>query len=289
MTPPCPPDSVARFLDRLPAPVALTGGTGFVGSHLVDTLCAAGLRPRVLLRDPAAPRWIAGLPFDAVTGTLEDAAALERLVDGAGTVFHLAGVLTADRPEDFNRVNRDGPRGWSRLSTRLRRRASCTAPPRPRSDRPPIRPAVGPEAPPAPVSDYGRSKLCGERAVAALGDAAWWVIVRPPAIYGRATPTCSSSSRWRAAAWPWCRPASAGSRSPRRRRGGRPARRRGERRERPHLPPRRARAAPARSDAARARGGRGKRWRVVPLPAAASAPWARPRACCGAQASSTRP
>ena len=43
---------------------------------------------------------------------------------------------------------------------------------------------IGPEAPPAPVSDYGRSKLCGERAVADLGDASWWVIVRPPAIYG---------------------------------------------------------------------------------------------------------
>jgi nucleoside-diphosphate-sugar epimerase len=43
---------------------------------------------------------------------------------------------------------------------------------------------VGPEAPPSPVSDYGRSKLCGERAVAALGTEAWWVIVRPPAIYG---------------------------------------------------------------------------------------------------------
>jgi len=179
-----PPDSVARFLERLPTPVALTGGTGFVGSHLVETLCAAGLRPRVLVRDPASPRWIAGLPFDAVTGTLEDAAALERLVDGAGTVFHLAGVLTADRAEDFNRVNRDGTarlvEAVDAASAARLVHCSSQAAVGPSAD-----PAgVGPEAPPAPVSDYGRSKLCGERAVAALGDAAWWVIVRPPAIYG---------------------------------------------------------------------------------------------------------
>jgi nucleoside-diphosphate-sugar epimerase len=180
-----PPDSVAPWLDRLPRPVALTGGTGFVGSHLVDTLCAAGLGARVLVRDPAAPRWIAGQPVEVVAGSLEDRAALKRLVEGAGTVFHLAGVLTADRAEDFNRANRDGT---SRLVEVL---AAASTPVRlvHCSSQAAVGPSadpsgVGPEAPPAPVSDYGRSKLCGERAVAALGDEASWVIVRPPAIYG---------------------------------------------------------------------------------------------------------
>jgi nucleoside-diphosphate-sugar epimerase len=183
-TPLVPPDAVARWLERLPTPVALTGGTGFVGSHLVDTLCAAGLRPRVLVRDPASLRWIAGQPIDAVPGTLEDVAALERLVDGAGTVFHLAGVLTADRAEDFHRVNRDGTaRLVDAVATAATARlvhCSSQAAVGPSAD-----PAgIGPEAPPAPVSDYGRSKRCGESAVADLGDASWWVIVRPPAIYG---------------------------------------------------------------------------------------------------------
>ncbi|PWB75979.1 MAG: hypothetical protein C3F15_05865, partial [Holophagae bacterium] len=123
-------------------------------------------------------------PFDAVTGTLEDAAALERLVDGAGTVFHLAGVLTADRAEDFNRANRDGTarlvEAVDAASVARLVHVSSQAAVGPSAD-----PAgVGPEAAPSPVSDYGRSKLCGERAAAALGAASWWVIVRPPAIYG---------------------------------------------------------------------------------------------------------
>jgi len=184
-TPLVPPDTVARWLERLPTPVALTGGTGFVGSHLVDTLCAAGIRPRVLLRNAAAPRWIVDRPVEAVLGTLEDAAALGRLVEGAGTVFHLAGVVSADRAEDFDRANRDGTARLvdavaAAAATARLVHCSSQAAVGPSSD-----PAgVGPEATPSPVSDYGRSKLCGERAVAALGGASWWVIVRPPAIYG---------------------------------------------------------------------------------------------------------
>ena len=39
------PEAVADSLGALPQPVAITGGTGFVGSHLVDALCASGLTP----------------------------------------------------------------------------------------------------------------------------------------------------------------------------------------------------------------------------------------------------
>lgn len=180
-----PPAAVDRWLRQLPPPVAVTGGTGFVGSHLVDTLCAAGLRPRVLVRDASSPRWIDASPADLVVGSLEDAASLRRLVNGAGTVFHLAGVVTSDDADGFLRANRDGT---ARLvgavvaaapSARLVHVSSLAA----------VGPApdphgVGPDASPAPVSDYGRSKLAGERAVAALGRRGWWMIVRPPAIYG---------------------------------------------------------------------------------------------------------
>ena len=180
-----PPATVAQWLDALPQPVALTGGTGFVGSHLVDTLTAAGLEPRVLVRRPDAPRWIAGARAHLIAGSLEDEAALEALVQGAGTVLHLAGVVRAGRATDFDRANRGGT---ERLAAAVAARApsarlvhvSSLAAVGPAST-----PAgVGPEAEPRPLSAYGRSKLAAEHAVASCDGLRWWTIVRPPAVYG---------------------------------------------------------------------------------------------------------
>lgn len=179
------PENVSAWLDAVPQPIALTGGTGFVGSHLVDTLCAAGLRPRVLLRDTDNPRWITASETDVVPGSLEDPESLRRLVEGAAAVIHLAGVLRAGREIDFDRGNRVGTANLvaaireSAPETRLIHVSSLAAagPSSEISGR-------APGDPPAPISAYGRSKLAGETEVAALGGNAWWCILRPPGVYG---------------------------------------------------------------------------------------------------------
>jgi len=179
------PEAVAPWLAALPQPVAITGGTGFVGSHLVETLCAAGLRPRVLVRDAAAPRWIAGAPVAWVAGDLEDRGALRRLVAGAGVVFHLAGVLRAASEADFDLGNRAGT---AALVSAVREHApvarivqvsslSAAGPS-------PVPSGLGPDCDPAPVSWYGRSKLAAERELRQGAGSVRWTIVRPPAIYG---------------------------------------------------------------------------------------------------------
>jgi len=180
-----PVEAVSTWLDGLPKPVAITGGTGFVGSHLVDTLCAAGIEPRVLVRDPDAPRWIAGAPVDWVNGSLADTDALKRLVQGAGTVIHLAGVLRAGRESDFDTGNRVGTAnvvsamrevaGSARL-VHVSSLAGVGPSPTPEG--------LGPEVEPAPISWYGRSKLGAEREARMWTDGGGWVILRPPAIYG---------------------------------------------------------------------------------------------------------
>ncbi|MFF7457938.1 SDR family NAD(P)-dependent oxidoreductase [Kitasatospora sp. NPDC008115] len=93
--------------------VAVTGGTGFLGSHTVAALLAAGARVRLLVRDPArvAPALgPLGLRPDAVrtvVGDVTDAAAADRLCAGADAVVHLGSVYSFDRRrrDDIVRTN----------------------------------------------------------------------------------------------------------------------------------------------------------------------------------------
>jgi UDP-glucose 4-epimerase len=89
---------VSRAGDRRAALV--TGGAGFVGSHLVDRLVRDGWRVRVLDdfssgRDSNLETSLAAI--ELVRGDLRDAAALERAVAGAEIVFHQAAVPSVPR------------------------------------------------------------------------------------------------------------------------------------------------------------------------------------------------
>lgn len=76
----------------------VTGGAGFIGSHLVDALLASGADVRVLdnLLPQAHPTGVARfLSKDAelVVGDLRDRAAVDRALEGVDTVFHLGGIV----------------------------------------------------------------------------------------------------------------------------------------------------------------------------------------------------
>ena len=81
--------------------LAITGGTGFVGSHLVDVALAAGHDIVALTRREQPPRerltWIAG--------DLHDRSALEQLVDEADAAIHVAGVISAHTAAAFEKGN----------------------------------------------------------------------------------------------------------------------------------------------------------------------------------------
>jgi nucleoside-diphosphate-sugar epimerase len=87
--------------------VAVTGGTGFIGRHLVTGLLAEGFAVRVLTRRPdnAEKIWPQDL-VEPVAGGLEDTDSLKHLVDGASLVFHLAGEIRDETR--FQSVNSEG-------------------------------------------------------------------------------------------------------------------------------------------------------------------------------------
>lgn len=168
---------------EIPRPVALTGSTGFVGSHVVTALVAGGLRPVVLVRDRRRLVREVADKVDVVVGELGDRQALRALVERAGTVLHLAGVVRAGNAGAFDAGNRQGTAnvveacGEVAPAVRLVYVSSLAA-----AGPSPDPGGRGPEDPPDPVSAYGRSKLAGEHAVRSFHGP--WTILRPPAIYG---------------------------------------------------------------------------------------------------------
>jgi len=81
--------------------IAVTGGTGFVGSHAVVALVRAGHDVRLLARDPARVSTTFSahdipLPHDVVIGDATDPAAVARLLEGCDSVLHGASIFSLD-------------------------------------------------------------------------------------------------------------------------------------------------------------------------------------------------
>lgn len=100
--------------------VAVTGGTGFVGHHVVHRLLGEGRRVRALARRGSRRRFLEGLPVEIVEGDLLDEASLAALVAGAERVIHCAAVWAPDAAAtaDLEAVNVGGTESLLRAAER---------------------------------------------------------------------------------------------------------------------------------------------------------------------------
>lgn len=159
----------------------VTGGTGFVGSHLLEHLLRRGDLVRALVRSPDKARGLGLEGIEWVRGDLDDLPALSRAAEGVDVVYHVAGLVAARNEAEFQRVNVEGTRHLLEAATPFGPRVVLVSSLAAGGPSVPGRPLTGSE-PPRPVSAYGRSKLGAEALV--QGGALPWTIVRPPAVYG---------------------------------------------------------------------------------------------------------
>ena len=179
--------------------VLVTGGTGFIGSHLVEALLAQGHEVRCLVRDTRRLGWISGLPSVTIAqGGMDEPRSLLEGMRGVDQVYHVAGLTRARAAREFFRVNGEGtrhlvracletPRGPRRL---VHLSSLAAVGPMPTAT------ACAEDVSPRPVSPYGWSKLQGEAAVLGVRDRLHVTVLRPPVVYGPRDRGVLEVARW---------------------------------------------------------------------------------------------
>ena len=158
--------------------ILVTGGSGFIGSHVLDRLSAGGQPARALLR-----RKISLPPgVEPAFGDLCTNAGVDQALDGVTGVVHIAGTVKAVRPDDYYTGNVTASENLARAAARWGAvpflHVSSLAAAGPCAGEAP----VDEDTRPAPITHYGKSKLQAEQAV--LSHLPQAVIVRPPVVYG---------------------------------------------------------------------------------------------------------
>jgi len=163
----------------------VTGGSGFIGSHLVGELLANGWSVRCVVRPTSNLHWLDGQSIQPVTDDLaaSDGVALKKALEGVSAVFHLAGTTSSAAEDGYARINLGGTRRVVEAMTDAAPDAMlvlCSS----LAAAGPVKgkKTINETDDASPVSIYGQSKLGAERIVEESG--LRHAIVRPPPVYG---------------------------------------------------------------------------------------------------------
>ena len=88
----------AAIVKKVPATTLITGGTGFLGAHLVRQLVDAGQKD-IRVMATSIPEWLTGLGVDTFEGSITNADDVARAVEGVTEIYHLAGKVSRDKDD----------------------------------------------------------------------------------------------------------------------------------------------------------------------------------------------
>jgi len=167
--------------------VLVTGATGFIGSHVVDTLQHADANIVCIARPTSDLRWLKDKDIHIINASLDNPESLIPAVQGIDMIIHVAGLTAARNDEEFLRGNRDSTKNLLEIARtyapNLQRflHVSSQTVTGPSSSL--IEP-VHEDSPLYPITAYGRSKKAAEEVVREYAQYFPITIVRPPAVYG---------------------------------------------------------------------------------------------------------
>jgi dihydroflavonol-4-reductase len=164
----------------------ITGATGFIGSHLLETLIDKNWDVTCLVRPQSQTGFIQKLPARIHRGPLNDLSVLQTAVKNQDYIFHLAARIRSAPPEIYDmanhRLTRDLAQACLHTNPEIRRFVYVSS----ISVAGPTHPGqyFDEMQPPCPASEYGRTKLKGEQALYELQGRLPVTIIRPPNVYG---------------------------------------------------------------------------------------------------------
>lgn len=164
----------------------VTGGTGLVGSHLVDLLLSKNYQVRCIVRKTSNLRWLENKNVEIYDCGLYDKEPLKKILVDADYLYHVAGVVKSKKPEGYFRGNVDTTKTLlevvSEVNLNIKKIVIVSS-----------QTACGPSlngelcdenTVPHPITTYGKSKLAEEKVALSYMDKLPITICRAPAIYG---------------------------------------------------------------------------------------------------------